>query len=146
MVGDASLELVASTVNMGYLYTMGGLFSLGVIFSLYPAASGNKQAGRSASMATWFVIVGGLFSTIVSLMGNWMFIEIKHLLRMRLMKMFQDSAIQLSVGFYLVTIGMLMTTGIVVAKTAFFKNALHIRSSRTNRRYRCIISPGRDLD
>ena len=118
MVGDASLELVASTVNMGYLYTIGGLFSLGVIFSLYPAASGNKLAGRSASMATWFVIVGGLFSTIVSLMGNWMFIEISPLVEDATYENVSGFSLTASVGFYLVTIGMLMTTGIV-AKTAF---------------------------
>ena len=79
---------------MGYLYTIGGLFSWSYFLLLYPAASGNKLAGRSASMATWFVIVGGLFSTIVSLMGNWMFIEISPLVEDATYENVSDSALQ----------------------------------------------------
>ena len=90
-------------------------------------------------MATWFVIVGGLFSTIVSLMGDWMFIEISPLVE-DVYENVSGFSLTASVGFYLVTIGMLMTS--IVAETAFFK---YIRSSRTNRRIGVSSHTRRDL-
>ena len=70
MVGDGSLADVADTVNSSYLYIVGGLFALAALFHSYPLAAGKSLTG-SASTASWLVIGGGLFSTILFLMGDW---------------------------------------------------------------------------
>jgi len=70
MVGDGSLANVADTVNTSYLYVVGGLFALAALFHSYPLAAGKSLTG-SASTASWLVIGGGLFSTILFLMGDW---------------------------------------------------------------------------
>ena len=70
MVGDGSLSNVAETVNASYLYVVGGLFALAALFHSYPLAAGKTLTG-SASTASWLVIGGGLFSTILFLMGDW---------------------------------------------------------------------------
>ena len=70
MVGDGSLANVADTVNSSYLYIVGGLFALAALFHSYPLAAGKSLTG-SASTASWLVIGGGLFSTILFLMGDW---------------------------------------------------------------------------
>ena len=118
MVGDASLATVATTVNMGYLYTIGGLFCLAVMFELYPLASGNRLAGNSAGLATWLVIFGGLFSTIVSLMADWTFIEINSLVDDATLEMVSGFNLTASVGFYCVTMGILLGVS-TVSRTAF---------------------------
>ena len=70
MVGDGSLASVADTVNSSYLYVVGGLFALAALFHSYPLAAGKSLTG-SSSTASWLVIGGGLFSTILFLMGDW---------------------------------------------------------------------------
>ena len=70
MVGDGTLANVADTVNASYLYVVGGLFALAALFHSYPLAAGKSLTG-SASTASWLVIGGGLFSTILFLMGDW---------------------------------------------------------------------------
>ena len=70
MGGDGSLANVADTVNSSYLYVVGGLFALAALFHSYPLAAGKSLTG-SASTASWLVIGGGLFSTILFLMGDW---------------------------------------------------------------------------
>ena len=70
MVGDGSLASVADTVNSSYLYVVGGLFALATLFHSYPLAAGKSLTG-SSSTASWLVIGGGLFSTILFLMGDW---------------------------------------------------------------------------
>ena len=70
MVGDGSLASVGDTVNSSYLYVVGGLFALAALFHSYPLAAGKSLTG-SASTASWLVIGGGLFSTILFLMGDW---------------------------------------------------------------------------
>ena len=118
MVGDASLASVATTVNMGYLYTIGGLFCLAVMFELYPLASGNRLAGTSAGLATWLVIFGGLFSTVVSLMADWTFIEISALVDDATIETVSGFNLTASVGFYCITMGILLAVG-TVSRTAF---------------------------
>jgi Ca2+-binding EF-hand superfamily protein len=118
MVGDASLTSVATTVNMGYLYTIGGLFCLAVMFELYPLASGNRLAGTSAGLATWLVIFGGLFSTTVSLMADWTFIEISALVDDATIETVSGFNLTASVGFYCITMGILLGVG-TVSRTAF---------------------------
>jgi hypothetical protein len=70
MVGDGSMANVAETVNSSYLYVIGGLFALAALFHSYPLAAGKSLSG-SAGVASWMVIAGGLFSTILFLMGDW---------------------------------------------------------------------------
>ena len=70
MVGDGSMANVADTVNMSYLYVIGGLFALAALFHSYPLVAGKALAG-SAGTASWLVIGGGLFSTVLFLMGEW---------------------------------------------------------------------------
>ena len=70
MVGDGSMANAAETVNSSYLYVVGGLFALAALFHSYPLAAGKSLSG-SAGAASWLVIVGGLLSTILLLMGNW---------------------------------------------------------------------------
>jgi len=118
MVGDASLSNVATTVNMGYLYTIGGLFCLAVMFELYPLASGNRLAGTSAGLATWLVIFGGLFSTVVSLMADWTFIEISALVDDATIESVSGFNLTASVGFYCITMGILLGVS-TVSRTAF---------------------------
>ncbi len=70
MVGDGTLIDVANTVNSSYLYVIGGLFALSALFHSYPLAA-NKSLAGGAATASWMVILGGLFSTILFLMSGW---------------------------------------------------------------------------
>ena len=70
MIGDGSMANVADAINSSFMYVTGGLFCLGALFHSYPL-SGRKQLTGSASMASWFVIAGGLVSTILFLMYGW---------------------------------------------------------------------------
>ncbi len=70
MIGDGSMANVADAINSSFMYVTGGLFCLGALFHSYPL-SGRKKLTGSASMASWFVIAGGLISTILFLMYGW---------------------------------------------------------------------------
>ena len=119
MVGDGSLAGVADTVNSSYLYVIGGLFALSALFHSYPLAAGKSLTG-SAGTATWMVIAGGLFSTILFLMGDWsenalMDAEVEDMTSM------SGFALTGAFAFYGVVIGFILA-GNSVVKTLLFGN------------------------
>ena len=119
MVGDGSLANVAQTVNSSYLYVIGGLFALAALFHSYPLAAGKSLTG-SASGATWMVIGGGLFSTVLFLMGEW---SENALVEAEVEDMSSISGFALTgaFAFYGVVIGFILAANSVV-KTLLFGN------------------------
>ena len=119
MVGDGTLANVADTVNSSYLYVIGGLFALAALFHSYPLAAGKSLTG-SAGAATWMVIAGGLFSTILFLMGDW---SENALMEAEVEDMTSISGFALTgaFAFYGVVIGFILA-GNSVVKTLLFGN------------------------
>ena len=119
MVGDGSLANVADTVNSSYLYVIGGLFALAALFHSYPLAAGKSLTG-SAGGATWMVIAGGLFSTVLFLMGDW---SENALVESEVEDMSSISGFALTgaFAFYGVVIGFILA-GNSVVKTLLFGN------------------------
>ena len=119
MIGDGSLSNVADTVNSSYLYVIGGLFALAALFHSYPLAAGKSLKG-SAAGATWMVIAGGLFSTILFLMSDW---SQNALLEAEVEDMTSISGFALTgaFAFYGVVIGFILA-GNSVVKTLLFGN------------------------
>ncbi len=70
--GTNQMLSMSNTVDEGFMYTVGGLMMLAAIFSSYPLACGNKLSESSrANMAVWFMMFGGLCSTITILIGDF---------------------------------------------------------------------------
>ena len=126
MVGDGSLANVADTVNSSYLYVVGGLFALAALFHSYPLAAGKSLTG-SASTASWLVIGGGLFSTILFLMGDWSENTLVEAEVEDVSSGLSGFALTGAFAFYGVVIGFILAANSVV-KTLLFGN---VKSSST---------------
>lgn len=126
MVGDGSLADVADTVNSSYLYIVGGLFALAALFHSYPLAAGKSLTG-SASTASWLVIGGGLFSTILFLMGDWSENTLIEAEVEDVSGSLSGFALTGAFAFYGVVIGFILAANSVV-KTLLFGN---VKSSST---------------
>ncbi|MBM67494.1 MAG: hypothetical protein CMB39_03500 [Euryarchaeota archaeon] len=126
MVGDGSLANVADTVNSSYLYVVGGLFALAALFHSYPLAAGKSLTG-SASTASWLVIGGGLFSTVLFLMGDWSENTLVEAEVEDVSSGLSGFALTGAFAFYGVVIGFILAANSVV-KTLLFGN---VKSSST---------------
>ena len=115
MVGAGDSSNIADTANMGFLYTVGGLFCLAALFHSYPLVASRKLEG-AAGWATWLVIIGGLMSTILSLMTDWSSNALTEAGHEDSAAAVADFALTGAFAFYGVTIGFIFA-GIAVVKT-----------------------------
>ena len=71
-VGTGDLGTMGHVVNMGMMFTVGGLLVLAGVFTNYPNAIGKPLATPSTgTLATWMVLVGGVASTLIYLIGEF---------------------------------------------------------------------------
>ena len=71
-VGTGALGTMGHVVNMGMMFTVGGLLILAGVFTNYPNAIGKPLAAPSTgTLATWMVMVGGIASTLIYIIGEF---------------------------------------------------------------------------
>lgn len=71
-VGTGQLGNMATTVDLGFLWTVGGLMILSGAYTSYPLACSKEISQPSkANLTVWFVLFGGFASTITSLIGDF---------------------------------------------------------------------------
>ena len=117
-VGVGELGTMAHTVNMGLLFTVGGLVALSGVFSNYPLAVGKPLASNNTTLATWFVAVGGVSSTIVYLVGNFT--------KNAVMESGAEDIVAADGGFYLTGAALfyLLGIGVIFASMAIIRTGI----------------------
>ena len=71
-IGLGTLNDMANTVDVGFMWTVGGLMAVACVAESYPLASGRKLASpSSASLSTMMIAFGGITSTVAKLMGDF---------------------------------------------------------------------------
>jgi Ca2+-binding EF-hand superfamily protein len=71
-VGTGQLGEMATTLDMGFLWTVGGLMILSGAYTSYPLACKKDLCEPSkANLTVWFVLFGGFASTITNLLGDF---------------------------------------------------------------------------
>ena len=133
LTGTDKMLSMSTTIDEGFMFTVGGLMMLSAIFSSYPLAAGKKLADPSrGSMASWFMMFGGLAATITMIIGN--FTE----------KAVLDSGVEDAVAstsgfyltaaamFYLVTISVIMATLVLIRTGTSFQKVEEVASSESD--------------
>ena len=71
-VGIGELGDMATTLDMGFLWTVGGLMILSGAYTSYPLACNKDLSEPSrANLTVWFVLFGGFASTMTNLLGDF---------------------------------------------------------------------------
>jgi len=71
-IGLGTLNDMATTVDIGFLWTVGGLMAVACISESYPLAANRQLASSSsASLTTLLVAFGGITSTVAKIMGDF---------------------------------------------------------------------------
>jgi len=71
-VGTGQLGEMATTLDMGFLWTVGGLMILSGAYISHPLACKKDLSEPSkANLTVWFVLFGGFASTITNLLGDF---------------------------------------------------------------------------
>ena len=70
--GTAKMGDMAEMLDNSFMFTVGGLMMVSTIFASYPLASGNNLADSpKANLAVWFIVFGGISSTITMMIGGF---------------------------------------------------------------------------
>ena len=71
-IGLGALNDMATTVDVGFMWTVGGLMAVACVAESYPLAGGRKLASSSsASLSTMLIAFGAVTSTVTKLMGDF---------------------------------------------------------------------------
>ena len=71
-IGLGALNDMATTVDVGFMWTVGGLMAVACVAESYPLAGGRKLASSSsASLSTMLIAFGAVTSTVAKLMGDF---------------------------------------------------------------------------
>ena len=129
-VGTGQLGDMATTVDMGFLWTVGGLMILSGAYISYPlACKKDLSEPRKANLTVWFVLFGGFASTIASLIGDFTIQAVAN--------SGVEDAVAQTEGFYLVgaalfyftAIGAILATLIVIRTSASKLTSSHEQTS-----------------
>ncbi|MCS5533246.1 MAG: hypothetical protein NZ736_03185 [Candidatus Poseidoniaceae archaeon] len=129
-VGTGQLGDMATTVDMGFLWTVGGLMILSGAYISYPLACKKDLAEPSkANLTVWFVLFGGLASTITNLIGDFTIQAVAN--------SGVEDAVAQTEGFYLVgaalfyftAIAAILATLIVIRTSASKLTSSHAQTS-----------------
>ncbi|MEC7097738.1 MAG: hypothetical protein VXW70_05995 [Candidatus Thermoplasmatota archaeon] len=123
LTGTDKMLTMSTTIDDGFMFTVGGLMMLSAIFSSYPLAAGKKLADSSrGSMATWFMMFGGLTATITMLIGDFT--------QMAVLDSGIEDAVASTAGFYLTAAAMfyLVTIAVVMATLVLIRTGTSAQS------------------
>ena len=71
-IGLGALNDMATTVDVGFMWTVGGLMAVACVAESYPLAGDRKLASTSsASLSTMLIAFGAVTSTVTKLMGDF---------------------------------------------------------------------------
>ena len=71
-IGLGALNDMATTVDVGFMWTVGGLMAVACVAESYPLAGNRKLASpSSASLSTMLIAFGAVTSTVAKLMGDF---------------------------------------------------------------------------
>ena len=71
-IGLGALNDMATTVDVGFMWTVGGLMAVACVAESYPLAGDRKLASSSsASLSTMLIAFGAVTSTVAKLMGDF---------------------------------------------------------------------------
>jgi len=135
LTGTDKMLSMSTTIDEGFMFTVGGLMMLSAIFSSYPLAAGKKLADSSrGTMATWFLMFGGLTATITMLIGNFT--------EMAVLDSGIEDAVASTGGFYLTAAAMFYLVTIAVVMTTL----VLIRTGTSSQRLKEVVSTESDVD
>jgi len=118
-LGTGQLGDMATTLDMGFLWTVGGLMILSGAYISYPLACNKELSEPSkANLTVWFVLFGGFASTITNLIGDFTIQAVAN--------SGVEDAVAQTEGFYLVgaalfyftAIGAILATLVVIRTSA----------------------------
>ena len=129
-LGTGKLGDMATTLDMGFLWTVGGLMILSGAYISHPLACNKELSEPSkANLTVWFVLFGGFASTITNLIGDFTIQAVAN--------SGVEDAVAQTEGFYLVgaalfyftAIGAIMATLIVIRTSASKLTSSHPQTS-----------------
>jgi len=129
-LGTGQLGDMATTLDMGFLWTVGGLMILSGAFISYPLACNKELSEPSkANLTVWFVLFGGFASTITNLIGDFTIQAVAN--------SGVEDAVAQTEGFYLVgaalfyftAIGAILATLVVIRTSASKLTSSHSQIS-----------------
>lgn len=122
--GTAKMGDMAAMLDNSFMFTVGGLMMVSTVFASYPLASGNHLEDSSkASLAVWFILLGGLTSTITMLIGGFTEIAVSQSAIEDVVASSAGFYLTASALFYLVPIASIMTI-LVLIKTGNSSNKI----------------------
>jgi hypothetical protein len=122
--GTAKMADMADMLDSSFMFTVGGLMMLSTVFASYPLASGNNlEDAPKASLAVWFVLLGGITSTITMLIGGFTEIAVSQSAAEDVVASSAGFYLTASALFYLVPIASIMTI-LVLIKTGNSSNKM----------------------
>jgi Ca2+-binding EF-hand superfamily protein len=120
----AKMADMAEMLDNSFMFTVGGLMMLATVFTSYPLASGNNlEDSPKASLAVWFVLLGGITSTITMLIGGFTEIAVNQSAVEDVVASSAGFYLTASALFYLIPIGSIMTI-LVLIKTGNTSNKM----------------------
>lgn len=120
--GTAKMGDMAAMLDNSFMFTVGGLMMVSTVFASYPLASGNHlEDTPKASLAVWFILLGGLTSTITMLIGGFTEIAVSQSAIEDVVASSAGFYLTASALFYLVPIASIMTI-LVLIKTGNSSN------------------------
>lgn len=122
--GTAKMADMAEMLDHSFMFTVGGLMMLATVFTSYPLASGNHlEDSPKAGLAVWFVLLGGLTSTITMLIGGFTEMAVNQSAVEDVVASSAGFYLTASALFYLVPIASIMTI-LVLIKTGNSSNKM----------------------
>jgi Ca2+-binding EF-hand superfamily protein len=129
-LGTGKLGDMATTLDMGFLWTVGGLMILSGAYISHPLACNKELSEPSkANLTVWFVLFGGFASTITNLIGDFTMQAVAN--------SGVEDAVAQTEGFYLVgaalfyftAIGAIIATLVVIRTSASKLTSSHSQTS-----------------
>ncbi|MDC0340854.1 hypothetical protein OAM96_02735 [Candidatus Poseidoniaceae archaeon] len=129
-LGTGQLGDMATTLDMGFLWTVGGLMILSGAYISHPLACNKELSEPSkANLTVWFVLFGGFASTITNLIGDFTMQAVAN--------SGVEDAVAQTEGFYLVgaalfyftAIGAILATLVVIRTSASKITSNHSQTS-----------------
>ncbi|MDE0557081.1 MAG: hypothetical protein OSB30_01245 [Candidatus Poseidoniaceae archaeon] len=129
-LGTGQLGDMATTLDMGFLWTVGGLMILSGAYISHPLACNKELSEPSkANLTVWFVLFGGFASTITNLIGDFTIQAVAN--------SGVEDAVAQTEGFYLVgaalfyftAIGAIVATLVVIRTSASKLTSSHSQTS-----------------
>lgn len=111
----AKMGDMAEMLDNSFMFTVGGLMMVSTIFASYPLASGNNLADSpKANLAVWFILFGGISSTITMMIGGFTEIAVNESAVEDVVASSSGFYLTASALFYLVPIASIMSILVLI--------------------------------